>query len=93
MLIELRKEIDEKKIAPWPERVLFKAFAWLLRQPVLFRRGAPIARLLQRPFADGGRIRHLPLFFGEWTRTRDLPAVAPQTFSERWEDLSRETPR
>ena len=93
MLIELRKEIDEKRIAPWQERVVFRAFAWLLRQPALFRRGAPIARLLQRPFARGGRIRHLPLFFGEWTRTRDLPAVAAQTFSERWDDLSRETPR
>jgi L-lactate dehydrogenase complex protein LldF len=90
MLIELRKEVDEKKIAPWTERVLFKAFGWLLRQPALFRLGAPIARRLQRPFARGGRIARLPLFFGEWTRTRDLPAVAAQTFSERWAALEQE---
>jgi L-lactate dehydrogenase complex protein LldF len=90
MLIELRKEVDERKIAPWTERVVFGVFGWLLRRPALFRLGAPIARLLQRPFARGGRIERLPLFFGEWTRTRDLPAVAPRTFSERWAELERE---
>ena len=93
MLIELRKEVDEKRIAPWTERVVFKMFAWLLRHPRLYRLGAPIARFLQRPFARGGRITRLPLFFGEWTRTRDLPAVAEQTFSERWAVLDRERGR
>jgi len=70
--------------------MLFKAFGWLLRQPALFRLGAPIARRLQRPFARDGRISRLPLFFGEWTRTRDLPAVATQTFTERWATLEHE---
>jgi hypothetical protein len=40
--------------------------------------------LLQRPLASDGRISRLPLFFGEWTRTRDLPPVAARTFQERW---------
>jgi L-lactate dehydrogenase complex protein LldF len=93
MLIELRKEVDEKKIAPWTERVVFKVFGWLLRTPALYRLGAPLARVFQRPFARDGRITHLPLFFGEWTRTRDLPAVAPRTFTERWPALERERPR
>jgi L-lactate dehydrogenase complex protein LldF len=93
MLIELRKEVDEKKIAPWTERVVFKAFGWLLRRPGLYRLAAPLARLAQRPFAGGGRIARLPLFFGEWTRTRDLPAVAPRTFTERWAALEREIRR
>ena len=91
MLIELRKEVDDKKLAPWPERVVFKAFAWLLGRPALYRLGGPLGRLLQRPFVRGGRIRTLPLFFGHWTRTRDLPPVAAQTFQERWAALERET--
>jgi L-lactate dehydrogenase complex protein LldF len=91
MLIELRKEVDERKIAPWPERVVFKTFAWLLRRPALYRLGGPLGRLLQRPFVRSGRIRALPLFFGHWTRTRDLPPVAAQTFQERWNALERET--
>ena len=90
MLIELRKEVDEKKIAPWSERVVFKAFAWLLQHPTLFRVAAPVSRLFQTPFARGGRITRLPGFFGEWTRTRDLPPVAARTFTERWDALSRE---
>jgi L-lactate dehydrogenase complex protein LldF len=91
MLIELRKEVDATKLAPWPERAIFKAFAWLLRRPTLYRLGAPLGRLLQRPFVRKGRIRTLPLFFGHWTRTRDLPPVAAQTFQERWAALERET--
>jgi L-lactate dehydrogenase complex protein LldF len=89
MLIELRKEVVERRIAPWPERVVFGAFGWLLRHPALYRLSAPIARLLQRPFARGGRIPRLPLFFGDWTRTRDLPIVAARTFQERWAELER----
>jgi L-lactate dehydrogenase complex protein LldF len=92
MLIELRKEVDEAKLAPWPERVVFKAVAWLLQRPALYRLGGPLGRLLQRPFVHGGRIPTLPLFFGHWTRTRDLPPVATRTFQERWTALEREKP-
>jgi L-lactate dehydrogenase complex protein LldF len=84
MLIELRRQGVERRTAGAGERLVFGLFAWLLRRPRLYRLAAPLARLAQRPFARGGRIRRLPLFLGAWTRTRDLPAVAPQTFSERW---------
>jgi L-lactate dehydrogenase complex protein LldF len=90
MLIDLRKQVHDAKIAPWPERVVFKALAWLLRHPGLYRLGGPLGRLLQWPFVRGGRIRTLPLFFGQWTQTRDLPPVAARTFQERWAALERE---
>ena len=93
MLVELRKEVDERRIAPWTERAVFAVVAWVLQRPALYRLAAPIGRLLQRPFAVDGRLATLPLFFGEWTRTRDLPAVAPRTFSERWAALEREARR
>jgi L-lactate dehydrogenase complex protein LldF len=92
MLVELRREVDERGIAPWPERVAFKALAWLLRRPRLYRLAAPLGRSLQRPFARGGRIRALLPGLGEWTRTRDLPPVANRTFQERWAALEREAP-
>src|SRR5881296_4452123 len=84
MLIELRREIDEKGIAPRSERTVFRAFAWLLQRPALYRLSARLGRLAQAPLARGGRISRLPLPFGEWTRTRDLPPVASRTFQERW---------
>jgi len=88
MLIELRRQVDEEHIAPWTERVLFKTFARLLARPALYRLGARIGRILQRPLIREGRIRALPFFLGRWTKTRDLPPVAPRTFQERWRDLS-----
>ncbi|HUF93584.1 MAG TPA: LutB/LldF family L-lactate oxidation iron-sulfur protein [Candidatus Limnocylindria bacterium] len=92
MLVELRREVSERKIAPWSERLAFALAGHLLRAPRLYRLGAPIARLLQRPFARGRTIRRLPGLAGAWTRTRDLPAVAPRTFQERWPELERERP-
>jgi L-lactate dehydrogenase complex protein LldF len=91
MLIELRREVDAAGLAPWGERVAFRALGRLLRSPALYRGSAVLARWLQRPFVRGGRIRTLPSVFGEWTRTRDLPVVAARTFTERWRDLERET--
>jgi len=84
MLIELRREVDEKKIAPWVERVAFTLLARLLARPALYRLAARAGRVLQRPFASGGTISRLPVFLNDWTRTRDLPAVAARTFQERW---------
>jgi L-lactate dehydrogenase complex protein LldF len=90
MLIELRKEVDEQKIAPWPERFAFRALAWLLRHPGLYRAAARIGRAAQRPFVRDGRIPALPSVAGAWTRTRDLPPVASRTVQERWPALERD---
>jgi len=84
MLIELRREVDEKKIAPWVERVAFTLLARLLTRPALYRLAASAGRVLQRPFVSEGTISRLPFFLNDWTRTRDLPAVAARTFQERW---------
>jgi L-lactate dehydrogenase complex protein LldF len=91
MLIELRKEVDERRLPPWPERAVFAAFARLLHRPALYRAAARLVRAAQRPFVRDGRLRWLPAFFGHWTRTRDLPPVATRTFQERWRALERET--
>jgi L-lactate dehydrogenase complex protein LldF len=90
MLIELREGGVEHRTAPWTERAIFRTMGWFLRRPRLYRLAAPLARLAQAPFASGARIRRLPFFFGHWTRTRDLPAVASRTFSERWAELGSE---
>jgi L-lactate dehydrogenase complex protein LldF len=87
MLIELREHLDREKIAPWSERVVFRAFRRLLMSETAFRASTRAGRLLQKPFVRGGRLRGLPLLFARWTRTRDLPPVAPRTFRERWKDL------
>ncbi len=88
MLIELRERIDRKRVAPLTERLVFKAFGRILASPPLFRLAALIGRVVQRPLVSDGRVRRLPFFFGNWTKTRDLPPLAPRTFSERWKELA-----
>src|SRR5207244_12787749 len=73
MLIELREHLDRENIAPWTERMVFRAFRRLLLSPAAFRFSARLGRWLQRPFVRGGRLRGLPLVFGGWSRTRELP--------------------
>jgi L-lactate dehydrogenase complex protein LldF len=90
MLIELRNQNVEQAVAPSGERLIFRLFARLLTMPRLYRLAASLGRLAQRSFVRGGAIPWLPGFFGEWTRTRDLPPVAQRTFTERWAELERE---
>jgi L-lactate dehydrogenase complex protein LldF len=64
------------------EKVAFKAFALVMNRPVLYRMVKKAARLLQafHPLIKGTRLD--PAY--SWTKTRDLPPVAPQTFKELW---------
>ena len=89
MLIELRKDVSERRVAPWSERVVFGALGRLLQRPAFYRMAARIGRLVQRPFVRGHVIRRVPLVFGDWTRTRDLPPIAVRTFQERWAELEQ----
>lgn len=90
MLIELRRHLDEDRIAPAGERAIFRAFARLLERPGLFRLAGRLGRLFQRPFLRDGRLGALPFFFHGWTGHRDLPPVAPRPFRERWAELEKE---
>ena len=93
MLVALRKDLDVQRIAPWTERVVFRMLGKILTRPALYRLARSFGRIAQRPFAHDGAIRRVPFAFGEWTRSRDLPAVAERTFQERWAELERERVR
>ena len=88
MLVELREHVDRAKIAPASERRVFGLFRRLLQSPAAFVLAARVGRIAQKPFVRDGRLRRLPLLFGRWTATRDLPPVAAKTFRERWKDLA-----
>jgi L-lactate dehydrogenase complex protein LldF len=88
MLIELRHRLDRERIAPLGERLMFGIFGRVLASRALFRLGAALGKLAQRPFVRDGRLRSLPLLFGRWTRSRDLPPLASRPFSKRWKDLA-----
>jgi L-lactate dehydrogenase complex protein LldF len=89
MLLKLRDEGTRRGYSPaWITSGL-----WFFRQvatrPKLFRRAQALASFATRRMARNGWIRTMPGHFSRWTRTRDFPAFAPETFMSRWERRTR----
>lgn len=91
MLIELREEEVERGMSPRSERAAFGFFGWLTRHRSLFDLAVRLGRIFQRPFARAGEISSAPPPLAGWTQYRDFPALAEKSFSERWDDVQRET--
>jgi L-lactate dehydrogenase complex protein LldF len=87
MLIELRGEVEREHVTPPAERFAFKLLRRALTSPTAFALAARAGRALQRPFVRNGRLPRLPAALARWTKTRDLPPIAPKTFHERWKEL------
>jgi L-lactate dehydrogenase complex protein LldF len=70
------------------ERLTFRLWAWAMRHPFVYALGARFARWGQRLVARGGWIRKISAYpASQWTQERDFPALAPQSFRERWKKL------
>jgi L-lactate dehydrogenase complex protein LldF len=64
------------------ETRLWRAFAFLMQHPTLYRTAAKIARLLQ-PLHH--LIQATPLDPARpWTQTRETPKIAPESFTDWW---------
>ena len=89
LLLDLRSKATNKetnhKRPPLAERLSMKAFRFAMQRPWIYNLGARIGRLLQLAVVKNGRISEFPLPpFSNWTMNRDFPALAPQSFRERW---------
>jgi len=80
-LLHNRRNACRQKPAFW-ERLAFKSFAFVVNRPALYQFVKKAARLLQRmhPLVKGTRLDPAR----SWTRTRELPPIARQTFKEYW---------
>jgi L-lactate dehydrogenase complex protein LldF len=92
LLLHLRGEAQER--APQhtksllSERLMFRLWAWGMRHPSLYALGSRFARWGQILLARQGWIRKIPAYpASQWTKERDFPALAPQTFHDRWKEL------
>jgi len=92
LLLHLRGRAQE--LAPQPaqtllsERSMFRLWAWAMRHPFLYAMGSRFARWGQVLLARQGWIRKIPMYpASQWTKGRDFPALAPQTFRSRWKKL------
>jgi L-lactate dehydrogenase complex protein LldF len=89
LLLHLRSKAqtdpDASSAAPRGERFSMRLWAWAMKRPAMYSLGAKLARRSQRLWARGGWIRKAPVFpLSRWTDQRDFPALAAQSFRERW---------
>jgi L-lactate dehydrogenase complex protein LldF len=71
------------------ERAAFKLWAAAMVDAKRYRRAGRLARIVQRIFGrrDAAGVYTLPV--ARWARTRQLPPLAPRSFSSRWPELSK----
>ena len=85
---EREKVVSAARVGP--ERASMKLLGRVFRSRARYERAQRLARLLQRPLVRDGWIRRFPPGpLRAWGRSRDLPAVPPQTFREWWESDDR----
>jgi L-lactate dehydrogenase complex protein LldF len=94
LLLHLRAEAQEKAPPPQPkqaqvsDRTSMRLWAWAMKRPWAYSMGSSLARLGQTIIARGGWIRKIPAYpASQWTAGRDLPALAPKSFRERWKEI------
>jgi len=80
LLQNRRNAVVQKK--SWQERLMFQIFAIIINRPGLYRLAGRAGRVLQKfhPFIRGSALDPAQ----GWTKTRDLPPIASQTFKEYW---------
>jgi L-lactate dehydrogenase complex protein LldF len=92
LLLHLRSEAQEhappRSKSLLSERLTFRLWAWAMRHPAVYELGSRFARWGQALVARKGWIRKIPAYpASQWTKERDFPALAPQSFRERWKKL------
>ena len=91
MLLNLRGKLtqgdpEERKVS-LGERLLARAYSWLMGKHLLLAHLNRLGRLGQVPFSRKGRLRSIPIPpFSHWTRDRDLPSLPPKSFRQIWQD-------
>jgi L-lactate dehydrogenase complex protein LldF len=87
MLLKLRADLvkqhdPDNASAGW--RIGMALWRIGMRSPTLYRLGGAAARIASRALGRGRMIKALPGPLAGWTRQRDFPEFAPQSFRQRY---------
>lgn len=84
MLLSLRaKGVDEGRAPGWISQGI-TTFRRVATRPWLFRAAGRMAALGSRAVARSGWIRRMRGPLAGWTQSRDFPAMAAESFADRW---------
>lgn len=100
LLLHLRAKAQETPVKSWArlkhagpprgERTAMRLWSWTMQRPWAYNLGATMARLGQKLLARQGWIARFPVSPASgWTESRDLPALAPKSFRERWKEIGK----
>jgi L-lactate dehydrogenase complex protein LldF len=84
MLLKLRETATHETPQPFWLRGGLQMLAWLAGHPFLFRLAGRAGSFLSRLVAQDGWISALPGPLAGWTKSRDFPAMAKTSFTDRW---------
>ncbi len=84
LLLNLRNQSARRGETATVERWMVRLWRLSVSSRRAYEIAGGAARLAAPLLARGGKIRWLPGFLGGWTRYRDFPAPAPQSFRQRW---------
>ena len=76
-----------RKKRPWKEALFFKAWSMAVERFWMWNSGISMVRPLMNRGSHRGVIRRMKGAFSGWFRKRDFPAMAKETFHERWEKI------
>ncbi|BCJ87626.1 LutB/LldF family L-lactate oxidation iron-sulfur protein [Effusibacillus dendaii] len=90
MLVHLRARKVKLGLTPGWERMAFRMYRGSFANPGRYRLSMRAAKLMVPFMAKDGYIEKGPLHMLGWTNARHFPSPAPQSFREKWAQLSAE---
>jgi L-lactate dehydrogenase complex protein LldF len=93
MLVFLRERNVRQKRTKLRERLAFWGYRMAFARAGRYKLAMKLGRMAQKPLARGGYIDSTVGPLAGWTNSRSAPALAPQSFRERWKTLSKELSR
>jgi L-lactate dehydrogenase complex protein LldF len=84
MLLKLREMGVAAGQSPLWVTMGMKALRWTATKPPVFRSAGRAAAWVTRAVARDGWLSRVPGHLSGWTAARDFPAMARESFSERW---------
>jgi L-lactate dehydrogenase complex protein LldF len=88
-LINLRRDIVDRKISHPVERFIYRTYAWMMAAPWRYKLVAWGQKLTMRPRAKKGFVSKMPFPGNGWTQVRDIPAPAKKTFRQIWNEKAK----
>ena len=86
LLLRLRRDTVREGHRPWWLQVGLTGYTFAVEHPSAFALAARAGAAGTGLLGHDGWLRWLPPPLDAWTRARDFPVLAPQTFQQRWQE-------